>query len=114
MDSAAKMVLKGSRVKDGVEYILRKYPQAKGDYRILDWRFCQEFTGVRISFSQFSKLRSAPSFETIHRRYRELVQNQPELDCKPKTRNKRNLLAQAFHNHYSRGLTLEDFIPIEG
>ena len=108
--SGAEMLLKGKRVKDGVEYILRKYPQTRGDYRQLDWRYCREFTGIRISFSEFVQLRACPSFETIHRRYREIVADDSSLKPSHRVQNKRYNLQEAYKHNYGKGLTLMDYL----
>lgn len=110
LPTGAEMLIKGERVKDRVEYILNKYPQAKGDYRVLDWHYCRLFTGVRISFSDFKKLRACPSFETIHRRYREVCKEKGYAPSQ-RVQMKRAMREQAHENYYkNRQLDITDYI----
>lgn len=109
--SGAEMLAKTEKVKDRVEFILNKYPQAKGDYRILDWHYCRLFTGVRLSFANFKKLRACPSFETIHRRYREICKEKGYAPSE-RVQMKRERRQLAFQHNYgkNRQLDMMDYI----
>lgn len=69
--------LKSSLVPSRVLEICKKYPGARGDYRILLWRYLRDFHGCTMSFNQaksfFEALRSSPSPETIGRAWRKLA-----------------------------------------
>ncbi len=108
--TGAEMIERTKTVKAQVENILRKYPQARGDYRILDWYFCREYTGVRLTFPKFAALRNCPSFETVHRRTRELMQEHPELQPTQRVRQKRMRREDAMRHELTGGLHLTDFI----
>ena len=107
--SGAKMVKRTVRVKDEVEQILREYPQARGDDRVLAWRYYRQFSGIRISFQNFNALRRAPAFETISRRRRELQNEHPELEASERVQHKRYRREKAFIDIFTNGLKLADF-----
>lgn len=131
--SGATMLERTKKVYNATKYILETYPQTRGDKRQLVFRFCKEFTGVRITFSEFCDLLRSPAFGTITRRGRE-IQNEiakdsegreirdsqgnpvwanPELRPSKKTEAKRFRLAEAYKHYYGAGLKLSDYIANE-
>jgi len=110
------MLERTETVKARVREILQLYPDARGDDRILAWRYCLRFCGIRIKFRDFAQLRAAPSFETITRRRRELQGKDgngdplnPELCPTERTLQKRERREEALSHHYGAGTTLIDF-----
>jgi hypothetical protein len=111
--SGATMAKRTIRVKDEVKQILEQHPTTRGDDRILAWRYYRYFSGIRISFKDFASLRSAPAFETISRRRRELQNEQPELRPTERVKFKRFRRQAAFRAMFGSGLKLNDFNEVE-
>lgn len=57
-----------------VDDLLYHFPEARGDDRRLYWRYVTQVLGVRLSFSEASKLFKGFSSDTLGRRRRELIQ----------------------------------------
>ena len=102
--SGAQMVRNKPRIEDLVEDLLEKYPQAKGDDNILIWRFCRNFTGVRISFSQFKQLLNAPAFESITRARRKVQKRRDDLRPTKRVVRKRQVNEEACRQYYGKGV----------
>ena len=56
-----------------VDDLLYHFPEARGDDRRLYWRYVTQVLGVRLSFSEASKLFKGFSSDTLGRRRRELI-----------------------------------------
>lgn len=123
--SGATMVGRTEIVKVRVAHILKMFPQTKGDDRQLVYRYCRLYTGVRITFSEFQKLRACPAFGTIERRRRQLQEKEKKLIAAGELRledaeylpregtiKKRETYREATKHYYGKGLTLADFEAI--
>ena len=98
-----KSRLASNTVKELVARICLKHPSCKGDYRLLIWRVWREY-GIKMSFKDFNTLRSAPSSETITRRFRELKQERPaEFNPSDSTVEKRFNNELVYHEYYGVG-----------
>lgn len=98
---------KGAEIVDNLLY---QFPDARGDDRRLYWRYVTQVLGVRLPFSEASKLFAGFSADTLGRRRRELivkareVENVNALDYllpKPGTRRKRVKREAVFREFYS-------------
>ena len=118
-----QMVRRTEKVKDRVAWILKRYPQTKGDDLQLIWRYYKHYTNISIHFSDFKELLMAPSTETIRRRRQELQSPEKQAlangeitldDCqylpKERTLKKRHNYRNALKAYYGNGqLNLGDF-----
>lgn len=118
-----QMLERGLKVKDRVAWILKRYPQTKGDDLQLVWRYYKAYTNIRIKFVDFKELLMSPAPETIRRRRQELQQIEKQgleageitlEDCqylpKERTLKKRHNYRNALKAYYGNGqLNLGDF-----
>ena len=77
MSDVSKRVLE-KRVKSPkgaaiVDDLLYHFPEARGDDRRLYWRYVTQVLGVKLPFSEASKLFAGFSADTLGRRRRELI-----------------------------------------
>ena len=113
-----QMLERGLKVKDRVAWLLKRYPQTKGDDLQLVWRYYQHYTNIRIKFSDFKELLMSPAPETIRRRRQELQQPERQAlengeitleDCqylpKERTVKKRHNYRVALHAYDGNGQT---------
>jgi hypothetical protein len=121
--SGSQMLARGEKVKDRVAWLLKRYPQCKGDDLQLMWRYYQHYTEIRITFTNFKQLLMAPSMETVRRRRQELQSPEKQAlengeitieDCqylpKDRTLRKRHNYHVALKAYYGNGqLNLGDF-----
>lgn len=90
------------KVKDVVAGVCERYPSCRGDYRLLLWRVWRAY-GLRIDFKTFEQIRSAPSPETVSRRFRELKEEEPEKYAASfETECKRSKNEKVFRSYYGR------------
>ena len=118
-----QMLERGLKVKDRVAWLLKRYPQCKGDDLQLTWQYYKHYTEVRITFETFKALLMCPAPETIRRRRQELQQIEKQGleageitldDCqylpKERTITKRHNYRNALKAYYGNGqLNLGDF-----
>jgi len=117
------MLARSEKVKDRVAWLLKRYPQTKGDDLQLVWRYYKAYTNIRIKFVDFKELLMSPAPETIRRRRQELQQIEKQGleageitldDCqylpKERTIKKRHNYRNALKAYYGNGqLNLGDF-----
>ena len=117
------MLERGLKVKDRVAWILKRYPQTKGDDLLLTWQYYKHYTNIRIKFVDFKELLMSPAPETLRRRRQELQQPEKQAlengeitldDCqylpKERTIRKRHNYRNALKAYYGNGqLNLGDF-----
>ena len=94
-----------------VDRLCRSRPSVKGDYRLLTYWMWKDFYGINISLKTFDQIRSAPSPETIGRRYRELnaawradhseAEHNPYAPS-PETRLKRSKNYRVYRDYFAR------------
>lgn len=91
-----------NKINQRTEFILKKYPETKGDDTLLIWRYMREFhyDKIRISFKAFKNLLELPAFESITRARRKIQET--ELQPKERTRNKRKLREIIFRGYYAK------------
>ena len=107
--SGALMVSRKVRIKDKVKAILEDYPSTRGDDRLLQYRFLEKYSPVKLAFHEFEELRRLFSPETLPRRRRELQKEFPELRPLKRTTAKRERAENAERNYYGNGMTLADY-----
>ena len=121
--SGSQMLARSEKVKDRVAWLLKRYPQTKGDDLQLVWRYYKAYTNIRIKFVDFKELLMSPAPETIRRRRQELQQIEKQGleageitldDCqylpKERTIKKRHNYRNALKAYYGNGqLNLGDF-----
>jgi hypothetical protein len=97
--------------KDLVDDLLYQFREASGDDRRLYWRYITQVLGVRLSFSEASKLFKGFSSDTLGRRRRELIQEAIEKGDEaslhyllplPGTRHKRVVRCRVMRDYYSQ------------
>lgn len=85
------------KVKQKVKFLLEKYPETKGDDRLLIYRFYKVFEdNVLIKPRYFEALMRATSYETITRARRKIQEN-GELLPTDRTISKRRLRERIIH-----------------
>jgi hypothetical protein len=101
------------KCKDIVRELCRHFPECKGDYRLLYYRYLRQ-AGLHINIREFDLLRTLYSPETITRRYRELAGENP-ADYAPteatlSKRRKNEKVYRAYFKHQRTPTNLAAFI----